>query len=265
VLSLRHFGLARWCSLSLGGWWPRNPARRILASAGLRRAFSPAFRAGAMAFFIPWRVVAEESGAAHFGFGGAMRCSTCWPHDGEVAGGAVEISVLVNLVGGDDGAQAVGANDDRPMLMSASPGRGGGGRAQRPTGSSTTDRKICSTDSGGKRSAPADNERGPAVWTGPPLFWPPGFAQSFSGRLISAGELCGLFCDAFEFARCPGTYCRSCFKPRLDVRFIVIEGDDCRPALTTLISSVWHTRAKRSFGARRGRGYDRPSGAIRKT
>jgi hypothetical protein len=23
-------------------------------------------------FFIPWRVVAEESGAAHFGFGGAM-------------------------------------------------------------------------------------------------------------------------------------------------------------------------------------------------
>jgi hypothetical protein len=26
-----------------------------------------------MVFFIPWRVVAEESGAAHFGFG----CSTC--------------------------------------------------------------------------------------------------------------------------------------------------------------------------------------------
>ena len=25
-----------------------------------------------MVFFIPWRVVAEESGAAHFGFGGAM-------------------------------------------------------------------------------------------------------------------------------------------------------------------------------------------------
>ena len=77
------------------------------------------------------------------------RCSGCRPHDGEVAGGAGEISGLVNLVGGDDGAQAVGANDDRPMLMSASPGRGGGGRAQRATGSSTTDRKICSTDSGG--------------------------------------------------------------------------------------------------------------------
>jgi hypothetical protein len=70
------------------------------------------------------------------------RCSGRWPQDGEVDGGAVEISVLVNLVGGDDGAQAVGANDDRPMLMSASPGRGGGGRAQRATGSSTTIAKF---------------------------------------------------------------------------------------------------------------------------
>jgi hypothetical protein len=43
-------------------------------------------------------VGAEESGAAKFGFGGAMlldrlgppgRCSGYWPHDGEVAGGAV--------------------------------------------------------------------------------------------------------------------------------------------------------------------------------
>jgi hypothetical protein len=32
---------------------------------------SPTFPAGEMVFFIPWRVVAEESGAAHFGFGGA--------------------------------------------------------------------------------------------------------------------------------------------------------------------------------------------------
>jgi hypothetical protein len=39
---------------------------------GLRRALSPTFPAGEMVFFIPWRVVAEESGAAHFGFGGAM-------------------------------------------------------------------------------------------------------------------------------------------------------------------------------------------------
>ncbi len=29
MLSLRHFRLARWCSLSLGGWWPKTPARRI--------------------------------------------------------------------------------------------------------------------------------------------------------------------------------------------------------------------------------------------
>jgi len=39
---------------------------------GRRRALSPTFPAGEMVFFIPWRVVAEESGAAHFGFGGAM-------------------------------------------------------------------------------------------------------------------------------------------------------------------------------------------------
>jgi hypothetical protein len=62
-----------------------------------------------MVFFIPWRVVAEESGAAHLGFGGAMlldllgppgRCSGCWPHDGEVAGGAVADSILVLPVRG---------------------------------------------------------------------------------------------------------------------------------------------------------------------
>jgi hypothetical protein len=35
----------------------------------LRRALSPTFPAGEMVFFIPWRVVAEESGAAHLGFG----------------------------------------------------------------------------------------------------------------------------------------------------------------------------------------------------
>ena len=54
--------------------------------------------------FIPWRVGAEESGAAKDGFGGAMlldrlgppgRCSGCWPHDGEVAGGAVADLVLL--------------------------------------------------------------------------------------------------------------------------------------------------------------------------
>jgi hypothetical protein len=44
----------------------------IVCSTCLRRALSPTFRAGGMVFFIPWRVVAEESGAAHLGFGGAM-------------------------------------------------------------------------------------------------------------------------------------------------------------------------------------------------
>ncbi len=47
------------------------------------------FRAGEMVFFIPWRVVAEDSGAAHLDLLGPPGwCSGCWPHDGDVAGGA---------------------------------------------------------------------------------------------------------------------------------------------------------------------------------
>src|SRR5665811_1902062 len=47
--------------------------------------------AGALAVFIPWRVGAEESGAAKLLDlrGPPGRCSGCWPHDGKVAGGAV--------------------------------------------------------------------------------------------------------------------------------------------------------------------------------
>ena len=54
-----QWGDAAACSLSdfrLARWW---------CSLSLRRALSPTFPAGEMVvFFIPWRVVAEESGAA---------------------------------------------------------------------------------------------------------------------------------------------------------------------------------------------------------
>jgi hypothetical protein len=54
-----------------------------------------------MVFFIPWRVVAEESGAAHFGFGGAMLLDP--PRaDGEAAGGAVDFHFSDMPVRGDD-------------------------------------------------------------------------------------------------------------------------------------------------------------------
>ena len=60
--------------------------------------------------------------------------------------------LFADSVRGDDGARAVGAIDDDDAT-SASPVVGGAGagaaRAQPATGSSTTDRKICSTDSGG--------------------------------------------------------------------------------------------------------------------
>ncbi len=47
----------------------RQQADRNITGMGLRRAFSPAFPAGGTVLFIPWRVVAEESGAANYGFG----------------------------------------------------------------------------------------------------------------------------------------------------------------------------------------------------
>jgi len=68
VLSLRHFGLARWV------------------------------------FFIPWRVVAEESGAAHYGFGGAMLLDVADFHFSDIP------------VRGDDGARAIGRPTMRPLL-----------------------------------------------------------------------------------------------------------------------------------------------------
>ena len=88
-----------------------SPAIIDRRSLGLRRALSPTFPAGEMVFFIPWRVVAEESGAAHFGFGGAMLLDLLGP----------ALRLLTDVadfhfsdipVRGDDGARAIGANDD---------------------------------------------------------------------------------------------------------------------------------------------------------
>src|SRR5260370_11163333 len=59
--------------------------------------YTTLFRSG-LVLLIPWRVGAEESGAAKDGFGGSMRLDRlgppgrgrgCRPHDAEVAGGAV--------------------------------------------------------------------------------------------------------------------------------------------------------------------------------
>ena len=44
----------------------------LFAAEPRRPPAKETFPAGGMVFFIPWRVVAEESGAAHFGLGGAM-------------------------------------------------------------------------------------------------------------------------------------------------------------------------------------------------
>jgi len=87
--------------------WPTGPIAKSSALE-LRRALSPTFPAGEMVFFIPWRVVAEESGAAHFGFGGAMQL--------DLPGPALRLLTDVAdfhfsdiAVRGDDGARAIGA------------------------------------------------------------------------------------------------------------------------------------------------------------
>jgi hypothetical protein len=51
-----------------------------------------------MAFFIPRRVVAEESGAAHFGFGGAMLLDRRYPFIGLCFGEATVDEVGVHLL-----------------------------------------------------------------------------------------------------------------------------------------------------------------------
>ena len=65
-----------------------------------------------MVFFIPWRVVAEEFGVAHFGFGGALLLDLLGP----------ALRLLTDVadfrfsdipVRGDDGARAIGANEPR--------------------------------------------------------------------------------------------------------------------------------------------------------
>src|SRR5229473_2278842 len=73
--SARSYGVAR---------QPEGSRQNSIGGSGVLslRHFGPVL-------FIPWRVGAEETGAAKDGFGGAMRlgppgrCSGCWPHDGE--------------------------------------------------------------------------------------------------------------------------------------------------------------------------------------
>jgi hypothetical protein len=67
--------------------------------------------------------------------------SGSWPHDGEVAGGADFRFSDFRF-----GATMELRRSGRPMMTSASPGRGGGGRAQRARRWSTIDRQIRSTD-----------------------------------------------------------------------------------------------------------------------
>jgi hypothetical protein len=63
-----------------------------------------------MVFFIPWRVVAEESGAAHLGFGGAMLLDLPGPAR-RLLTDVADLHFSDIPVRGDDGARAIGATD----------------------------------------------------------------------------------------------------------------------------------------------------------
>ena len=80
--SLSRFSGWRSRSLSLGEGLTDSTGARD-GTRGLRRALSPTFPAGEMVFFIPWRGVAEDSGAAHLDLLGPPGWSPlgCWPAD----------------------------------------------------------------------------------------------------------------------------------------------------------------------------------------
>jgi hypothetical protein len=82
-----------------------------------------------MVFFIPWRVVAEESGAAHFDLLGPR--GGCWPHDGEVARGADSILAIFRF-----GATMELGRSERPTMRRR--------WSDRVDAANTPDRKPCS-------------------------------------------------------------------------------------------------------------------------
>jgi hypothetical protein len=89
-----------------------------------------------MVFFIPWRVGAEESGAAHLDLLGPPGwCSGCWPHDGDVAAGGDFVLAILRF-GADDGARAIGATDAAAAVEVR-------GRRRRPPGSNAALRGVC--------------------------------------------------------------------------------------------------------------------------
>ncbi len=67
--------------------WGRRWSLSGRGDARLYVVLSLEFSAGALAVFIPWRVGAEESGAAKFGFGGAVLLDLLGPLGGAAAAG----------------------------------------------------------------------------------------------------------------------------------------------------------------------------------
>src|SRR5450830_1226935 len=96
----------------------RHPGSKAVLTGVLRRALAPTFPAGALVFFIPWRVVAENP---------ARRISTCrLTRTRRLVGAAAvgrtmvmspaapDFFVVIFRVGADAGARAIGATANEP-------------------------------------------------------------------------------------------------------------------------------------------------------
>ena len=104
---------------------PALPARDRQALGGSAACFLSDISGWRAAALYPLAGGGRESGAAHLDLlGPPGRCSGCWPHDGEVAGGGGFLFSDI-AVRGDDGARAIGATDAAEVP----------GRRRRPPGS----------------------------------------------------------------------------------------------------------------------------------
>ena len=72
----------------------------------------PTFPAGAMVFFISWRVVAETLGAAHLDLLGAPGGAADAGRTMVMSPAAPDCFSVIFRFGADDGARAIGATDD---------------------------------------------------------------------------------------------------------------------------------------------------------
>ena len=90
----------------LGGGARQHSRFNNCGEGGRRRALSPTFPAGELVIFIPWRMVADDSGAAHFVARPARAGAAAADRPGQFLFRDIPVR-------GDDGGRAIGATSYR--------------------------------------------------------------------------------------------------------------------------------------------------------